>query len=81
MYSLRVMRFAVACCEVNELSVHAAESVSLNTCDLIVIMGSLSTSHPLMGLEQVAVFNKVLDENIGEFSLDDDILFDSDYSG
>jgi hypothetical protein len=42
-------------------------------------MASLSISCVLMELEQVLVLNEVLDiENIGEFSLDGDIVFDSD---
>jgi hypothetical protein len=43
-------------------------------------MASLSSCHVLMELEQIQVLNGVLDENIGEYSLDDDSVFDSDYT-
>jgi hypothetical protein len=44
-------------------------------------MASPSTSHALTDLESVSVLNEVLNnENIGEFSLDDDGVFDSDYT-
>jgi hypothetical protein len=42
------------------------------------MMSGLS-SHVLLELEQIQVLNEVLDdENTGEFSLDDDSVFDSD---
>jgi hypothetical protein len=33
-----------------------------------------------MELEQIQVLNEVSDENIGEYNLDDDSVFDSDYT-
>jgi hypothetical protein len=44
-------------------------------------MGSSSTGYVLTELGQVQVLNGVLDnENVGEFSSDDDSVFDSDYT-
>jgi hypothetical protein len=49
--------------------------------DLIVIMAGPSTSHALRQLQQMQVLNKVLDdENISDCSLDDDSVFDTDYT-
>jgi hypothetical protein len=58
-----------------------SQSKYIQVYNFIVIVGSLSTSLALMELEQIEIFNEVLDENIGEIRLDDDSLFDSDYSG
>jgi hypothetical protein len=44
-------------------------------------MASPSSSHALFEFEQVQVLNEVLDdENVDEFSSDDDSVFDSDYT-
>jgi hypothetical protein len=62
------MRSALACCEMNELSVHDT-------------MASPSVSCVLIEPEQIQVLNDVLDdENTGEFSSDNDSVFDSDYT-
>jgi hypothetical protein len=44
-------------------------------------MAGPSTSRALMELEQIEVLNEVLDdENISEYSSDDDNVFDNDYT-
>jgi hypothetical protein len=49
--------------------------------DIIVTMAGPSTSRVLTELEQIKVLNEVLDdETISEYSLDDDIVFDYDYT-
>jgi hypothetical protein len=49
--------------------------------DLIVTKADPSTSCALKELEQIQVLNEVLDdENISECSLDDDSVFDNDYT-
>jgi hypothetical protein len=43
-------------------------------------VAGLSTSHALTEFEKIHVLNEVLDENFGEFNLDNDHIFDNDYS-
>jgi hypothetical protein len=41
--------------------------------------GRLSTTHALTELEQIQVLNELSEENIGEYSLDDESVFGSNY--